>query len=422
MPVVKLTLPFLKSVELPTSRQVFYFDSGLPRFGVSVFPSGRKTFFIKYQTEYGKTRWLSIGKFPLMTLEQAREIAREKLVAVDQHKDPASDKYRKRNAKTVSELCDLYLFQGVAHKKSSTIESDRGRIETLIKPLIGDIPVENLTRGEIITMMNDIIKGNKIRKHEPSSKPRGVRRVSGGAGAATRTIQTLGAILTFAKNQGLISENFVQGIKTPKAKIRDVFLNWDEVQLLGQILSLPEIDAIHHTACNIIKLILLTGCRRGEILGLRWDYVDFENQVFRFPDTKTGKQNRPFGIAARQLLEQIQHECPATDENWVFPSKTGTGHMTDLLRTFKTICSTKDPVTGRRILSKDNLTLHALRHTFASLGADLGYSEIIIAALLGHHLGTVTNRYTHTVDKSLIAAADTISTKINEHLNLVQQK
>jgi integrase len=415
MPVVKLTLPFLKNVTLPIGKQVFYFDESMSRFGVSVFPSGRKTFFIKYQNEYGKPKWLKIGQFPIMTLEQAREAARSALVKVDLNKDPANEKQGKRHAKTVSELCDLYLEIGVAHKKPTTIASDKGRIETLIKPLIGAIPVEALNRTDVTTMMTDIIKGEKIHKHEPSGKPRGIRRVTGGSGAAARTIQTLGAIMTFAKDQGFISENPVQGVKKPKDKVRDIFLTWDEVRALGRILALPQIQQIYPHICTIIPLLLLTGCRRNEILELRWEYIDFENQVFRFPDTKTGKQNRPFGVAAKKLLQNIKNLTPHANTGWVFPSVRGDSHITNLLKTFKTICATRDEH-GQRILNRDDLTLHALRHTFATLGSDLGYVEITMSALLGHRLGTVTSRYTHAIDKSLILAANDISLALENAL------
>jgi len=412
MPVVKLTLSFLKSIKPPVGRQVFYFDDSMPRFGVSVFPSGRKTFFIKYQNEYGKPRWLKIGTFPIMTLEKAREAAREELVKVDRHNDPAKEKRRKKNAKTISELCDLYLTDGVAHKKASTIASDRGRIETLIKPLIGDTPVESIAQADVIAMMNDIIKGDKIRKTEPSGKPRGVRRVAGGAGAASRTVQTLGAILTFAKTQGFIQYNPVQGIKRPKGKIRDIFFTRDELCNLGEILGMPEIQATSQNLCNIIMLFLMTGCRKSEILELDWQYIDFENQIFRFPDTKTGKQNRPFGVGALNLLQTLKNAAGNPDSGWVFPSTTGTGHTTNILRAFKQLCATRNPDTGHKILCKPDITIHSLRHTFASIGAAMGYSEIVIAALLGHHLGSVTNRYTHTVDQTLIAAANAISMEI----------
>jgi integrase len=365
--------------------------------------------------EYGRPRWLKVGNFPIMTLEQAREQARGLLRQADLKKDPAKEKKDKKKAKTIADVCDWYLDNGVSHKKPSTIATDKGRIETLIKPLIGSEHVAALSRGQVISFMRDIIIGDKIRKLEKSGKLRGLRRVSGGEGAAVRTIQLLGAILEFAKQNELIKDNPAHGIKKPKSKVKDIFLTLDEIYALGRVLMRPEWQTLRKMETDIIKLILLTGCRKSEVLGLRWEYVDWANQVFRFPDTKTGKQNRPFGVGAMHLLREIQSRQNNGAGGWVFPSTSGRGHLADLLRTFKQMCQTLDDE-GQRILNKDNTTIHALRHTFASLGADMGYSDIVLAALLGHTLGTITNRYTHSVDKTLIQVADNISLKIESAL------
>lgn len=414
MPVVKLTLSFVKNVDIPQGRQIFYFDNSFPRFCLCVYPSGRKTFFVKYQNEFGKPRWLKVGDFKTMTLEDAREVATEILRNVDKNKeDPAKEKRTKKKAETIADLCDWYLEDGCSHKKQSTIDSDRGRINTLIKPLIGSEPVASLTQGQVITFMRDIIKGDKVYKNEKTGKLRGVRRVRGGNGAASRTVQTLGAIMHFAVKQGIIHTNPVKDIDTPKTKSRKVFLTLDEICLLGKILHMPTWSTLHKSQCDLIRLILLTGCRKSEITTLKWEYVDFKNQVFHFPDTKTGQQDRPFGTGALNLLQQLNI---SKQSDWVFPSLQGDGHLENLLRLFKHICETTDDK-NQRILNKPGINLHALRHTFASLAADMGYSDITIAALLGHRLGTVTSRYTHTVDKTLILAANDVSLAIEKALN-----
>lgn len=414
MPATRLTLSFVRSVTNTTKSQVFYFDTAFPRFSLCVYPSGRKTFFIKYQNAYKKAQWLKVGDFKTMTLEDARERATELLRQVDKNqKDPAKEKRAKKSAKTVAELCDWYIEEGCAHKKQSTIDSDKGRIDTLIKPLIGNEPVASLTQGQILTFMTDIIKGTKVQKTEKSGKLRGVRRVRGGAGAANRTIQTLGAIMHFAVKQKLIAENPVRDIDTPKGNSRDVFLTLDEIRKLGQIFKQSKLAATHPRQCDLIKLILLTGCRKSEITTLKWEYIDFDRQIFHFPDTKTGKQDRPFGTGALNLLRKLEKDKRS---EWVFPSLRNGTHMENLLRLFKRLCETTDD-DGQRILIKPGLNLHALRHTFASLANEMGYSDITIAALLGHRIGTVTSRYTHTVDRTLIHAANEISTAIENALN-----
>ncbi len=414
MAVIKFSVPILKNLPLPAKGQVVYFDSITPRFGLAVYQSGRKSFLIKYYNKYGKYKWLTIGNFPELTLEQARTKARGLLAEIALGNDPSEEKTRKKKAMTVAELCDLYFQIGTSDKKLSTIANDKGRVETLIKPLIGNIPVESLTRANVHSMMNDIINGDKVRRCEKSDKPRGKRIVRGGKGAAARTMQTLGAILSFAKLQGIITDNPAHGIKKPKDNVKDVFLTRNEIKQFGQLLATPVVIATHQQVANALKLLLLTGCRHSEILELKWDYVDLENQVFRFPDTKTGRQTRPFGKAAANLLKSIKSTSNNTD--WVFPSIRGDGPLTNVLKPLKKICKLTDK-NGNLILNKPDLTVHALRHTYASLGGDLGYSDIIIAAIIGHKLNTVTNRYTHTVDSTIIAVADKISNCIQEQLD-----
>lgn len=147
------------------------------------------------------------------------------------------------------------------------------------------------------------------------------------------------------------------------------------------------------------------GGRRNKIMTLRWKYIDFESQVFRFPDTKTGAQSRPFGSAVKRLLlEMKQQSNPASGEDLIIPRMARTADVSKNI--FKR--------TIKKYSGLENLCAHALRHSFASMAAALGYSDAIIAGFLGHKLHTVTNRYTHLTDKSLIQAANTVSEKIAE--------
>ena len=157
---------------------------------------------------------------------------------------------------TISELCELYLRDGVHHKKESTLYIDCGRIEHHIKPLIGNIRITELNRATVEKMMFDIIKGDKIKKYAKSKNRRGTIKINGGEYAASRTVSLLGAILEFAKTRSLITDNVVRGIKRPKDKIRDVFLTSDEIIKFGEILRLAEENFKNEKAINIIKLLL----------------------------------------------------------------------------------------------------------------------------------------------------------------------
>lgn len=411
--MARLNISFIKELQnTPFEKEKYFGDDTLKGFGLR-WQRSSMSYVFKYRNAYGQQRTYNIGSANKLTPDEARRIAKDLFSDIAKGNDPCKDRHAKKKELNIAELCDWYMKEGTSHKKASTLKIDNGRIERHIKPLIGKEPVTGITKGQIEKFMFDVSNGEKIQKKEKSNKLRGKIIVKGGKTAAARTVGLLGAIFEFAKSHNLITANPAHGIKKPKDNVKEVFLTIEEIKLFGNILNTPEKQVLHKKAINSTKLLLLTGCRKNEILSLKWEYIDFENQCFRFPDTKTGKQTRPFGLGALHLLREIQKE---NDSNkWVFPATLGDGHYMGLPRAFKGIVETLNS-DGERIIKKD-ITLHTLRHTFASLGADMGYSEFTIAGLLGHHLRGVTNRYSHTVDKSLIQAADSISVRIEQTLN-----
>lgn len=410
-----LTISFIKSLKsrIPFTKEAYFGDSVLKGFGLRA--QGKSlTYVFKYRNQFKQQRTYTIGSAFNLAPEEARNIAKQLFAKVSNGEDPAHDKQSNRKAITVAELCDWYMQEGTSHKKASTLAIDAGRIRNHIKPLIGKEPVKNVTRGIVEKMMLDIINGKGITVKQASDKPRGVTNVTGGNTAASRTVQLLGAIFTFAEHRGIITGNPAHGIKKPKSNVKDVFLDIDDIKVLGSILNSDKYQTLHKSAVDAIKLILLTGCRKNEILTLKWEYVDLPNQCFHFPDTKTGKQIRPFGVGALQLLKELETHKSSV---WVFPASSGKNHYQGLPRTFAALLKTNKEESSEPLLPKTGVTIHTLRHTFASIGADMGYTEFTLAGLLGHKKrGTVTNRYSHAVDKSLIAAADCISLRINNAL------
>lgn len=406
MPI--LNKAFLDALDLTKNKT--FFDERLVGFGVRV-QSEHASYIVRYRNGYGQQQYMTIGKTTQITLSLAREQAKKILADVIQGKDPAQMKQEKKHALTVAELCDWYIKEGIAHKKESTIKTDISRIESHIKPLMGKQPVKAIKRGDVQKMVYDITQGDKVKHRLKINKPRALSYVRGGAGTASRTNATLSAIFSFAVAHDLIPFNPCIGVKVAPTRKKDVFITIDEIKRFGSLINQLEQQAIHKNAMDCLKLILLTGCRRGEILGLRWEWVDFKAQCFRLPDTKTGKQNRPFGLGALHLLQTLNPQ----KEGWVFPASIGSGHYDGLAHVFLALKAKRDE--RGELYLKQGLTMHALRHSFASLAADMGYSDFTIAGLLGHSLHTTTSIYTHTIDKSLVQAADAVSLKIEHALS-----
>jgi integrase len=227
----------------------------------------------------------------------------------------------------------------------------------------------------------------------------GMARVTGGRGTATRTVGLLGAVFSFAVRRGLRPDNPVRGVERHADGQSTRRLEDKEYGAFGEALrTMPE--RAWPIAVAAAKFLTLTGWRRGEMLALKWSEVDLATRTARLGDTKTGASMRPLSRAACDVLRSL----PRLGE-LAFPASIGAGKP---MRGF--------PKVWARIIKRAGLpidvTPHVLRHSFASVAADLGFSELTIAALLGHKKASVTSKYAHHADAVLLAAADVASDRI----------
>jgi integrase len=371
-------------------------------------PSGLKSFVIQFRTSEGRPRRSVIGRFGLMTVEEARDLAREKLVAVSKGIDPVAADAEAAGRMTVAEVCDWYLTEAEAGRilgrrrrpiKGSTLAMDRSRIESHIKPLLGRRQVGALKLGDIEAAQADIAAGKTAKAREGS---RG-GATTGGEGVASRTLSTLHAIFEHAVRLGKIPSNPAKGVRRLASTPRERRLSRAEIERLGKVLRAAAEDGEHPTGLAAIRFLLLTGFRRMEGLGMERTWLDEEEGAIRFPDTKSGAQTRVIGQAAIDLLLAQ----PETKSSFFFPADWGEGHFIGVVRVLDRVCE-------RARLA--DITPHTLRHTFASLAGDLGFSELTIAALLGHASRGVTQRYIH-IDEALRMAADRVTEEMADILD-----
>ena len=384
-------------------------DASLSGFGARRQKSDAVSYVLYYRTNEGRQRWYTIGRHGApWTPETAREEAKRLLGDVAHKADPAADKRAARNAQTVSELCDRYLADAEAGrlvtrrrslKKASTLATDRGRIERHIKPLIGRRAVASVTRGDVEAFMFDVASGKTAGKTK--TRTHGLARVRGGRGTATRTVGLLGAIFTYAVRHRMRSDNPVHGVVRPADGRRNRRLSDDEYKALGNALRKAEEANIWPAAISATRFLALTGWRSGEVLGLRRPELDLARRTAMLGDTKTGVSMRPLAHAACDVLRSLTR----TGE-LVFVATRGTGRMLGFLKLWARIAKLGE-------LPAD-VTPHTLRHSFASLANDLGYSEPTIAALIGHQGRSITSRYIHSADPLLLAAADAVANRTAE--------
>jgi integrase len=406
VPMSKITKRIVDALRPERSgKDVFRWDAGdgaLKGFGIRMKPSGAASYLVQYRNKEGRTRRLVIGKVGTLTPDEARALAGDALKAAAKGGDPSADRHALRGAMTVSDLCDSYLAEAKSRIKASTLAMDRSRIETHVKPLIGRFTVRSLTAADIERMKADIIAGKTAKPRKKDGRG-GI--AAGGSSVAARTLGMTATIFEYAKRLKLIKDNPARGVKKPPDRKQRRFLTLKEITKLGETMRKAEAAGENATALAAIRLSLLTGLRRMEALGLSRAWVDGRARCIRFEDTKSGAQLRPIGTEAVKLIEvQPLHDgCP-----WVFPSTHGAGHFVGLPKVLERICAKA---------GLEGITVHVLRHSFAATAAEMGFSELTIAGLLGHSVPGVTARYAHVPDSALVAAADRVATRIASALD-----
>lgn len=412
----------VKVVETLPPRSTIW-DATVTGFGARRQTGEAVAYIVSYRTAEGRSRMQTIGRHGApWTPDTAREEARRILGDVAKGADPAAAKRERRAAPTVNDLCDAYMREAEAGrlltrrgaaKKPATVDTDRSRVDCHIRPLLGAMKVAAVTPRDVEKAMHDIAAG-KTHKREKLDRPRAFSNVRAGKGGAARTIGLLGAIFAFGVKQRWRDDNPVRGVTRYADRRRERRLSVDEYAALGA--ALRQMEAITPAtdgrapradlwppAAACIRFLALTGWRRGEALGLRWRDVDLATRTARLPDTKTGASLRPLSRCACDVLSALPR---GKADDLVFPPSRGSVAMTGLPKFLARVVETAG-------LPAD-VTAHTLRHSFASMAADGGASELTVAALLGHRAGSVTARYVHSADAVLLAAADRVADAIAE--------
>ncbi|WP_065383204.1 site-specific integrase [Hyphomonas sp. ND6WE1B] len=397
----RLSLATVKAAK-PEDKDYFLWDGELKGFGLKVCKGGRKVYVCKYRAGSGRSapsRRMTIGAHGSpWTPDAARKEAARLLGRVAQGEDPAREKQDAKAVISVAELCDRYLKAGVATKKASTLATDRGRIERHIKPLLGKMRITDVTRADVAQFLQDVAAGKTA--VDLKTRKRGRAIVKGGKGTATRTVGLLGGIFTYAIDAGWLKENPVRGVKRFRDRRNERFLDADELTRLGEALAKAEAEGENPYALAIIRLLLLTGARKGEIERLKWSEVDRQFQYLRLGDSKTGQKLIVLNQASLSVLEQVPR---MKGTEFVFPASRSDGWYEGTPKVWARI---------RQTVGLKDVRLHDLRHSFASAAASGGVSLQLIGALLGHKDGATTARYAHLGEDPIRNTSNLVSLSI----------
>lgn len=400
---VGLTVPYIRSLKPKAGHELFIWDTQERGLGIRVRASGAKTWVFQYRHKRRPFR-LTLGNAEAIHPATARKLAIKYRAEVAEGTDPAAAKASDRNAKLMSELCDEYLTWLKARRqkpvKPSTLKNEKSRIESHIKPQLGKMPVKRFDAPDAVDVVeqffNDVANGETA-VARTKGQIGGVAR--GGIGAAHRTTDTLGAILQYAISKKIIVTNPVHQFTRERTDPVKPPFSIEAVKRLGKAMRELEADGEPIVGIRAIRHLLLSGFRRMEGLTMQWAMLDAANHCARLPDTKTGAQTRPLGQAAINHLVAFKPDG-AKAVAFVFPGPGKDGHYVGAPKAWARI-SAKAEVEG--------VSIHGLRHWFASAGAELGYSDIVIGAIIGHAKKGVTGRYATAPDSALVYAADRIA-------------
>lgn len=378
-------------------------DDDIAGFGLLVLPTGVRSYVYKYRPRDGGRRQITIGKVGTLTPAQARLRAEDYREAVRKGGDPLGEKRALAEAPTVGELLDAYLSsQAFADKAESTQATDRGRIERHLRLLLGRRRVQSLTRDSIKQAFAAIRSGKTAANIKTG--PRGLARVRGGPGTAKAAIDLLRAIFNWAHEEDLIETgNPCDGVKTGATGTRNIILEDDaDYARLFQTLDTMEAEGrIRAPVADAIRLIALTGCRRGEAAGLRWRHVDLKKGRIEYPplEHKAGRATgKPRCIALPAAAQAIIARQPAGEaDDFVFAPARGNGAVA-LSRVWRKV----------RVEAglPDNIGLHGLRHSLASHLAMGGAQTAEIMTALGHHQMSTAQRYVHWAENARSSLAE----------------
>ena len=386
----------------PDARQKIEWDTELKGFGVVVRPSGVHSYVFSYRNALARKRMITIGKLGTLTPDEARRKASELRLAVLNGRDPLSEKSQVRNAETIGQLLDDYLSsKSFKDKAASTRSIDKGRIEAHLRPLLGDVPLLSLDLRSVERAFEAISEG-KTAKDEPSGRARGRRRITGGEGTARMSIRLLRTILGWGLRAGRVPESSVlaarhvdigrDGRRHLIIEDQDAYRRlWETLERLTNPDQLkPGERLVRQPVADAIKMIVVTGARRSEIVNLKWSQVDLKNGTLNL-SASSHKTGRKTGDARVIVLPRVAHEIIAKQvvgngDALVFRPENG-GQRIDISKPWRKI----------RVAAQlpDGVGLHGLRHSLASHMAMSGAEAAEIMTVLGHKDITTSQRYIH---------------------------
>lgn len=379
---VKLTKRAVESIAADSSKRIEVWDTEVTGFYVRIYPTGKKTYFIQFRNKNRESRKVKIGVHGSITTELAREKAIKLSLSISAGEDPSLKLViEDQKVYTMEELAEKYLeLHAKTKKRPKGYKEDKTAINEIILKKYGNRGVNSISTYDLQQLHAEL-------KETPYK--------------ANRLRSLLSKMFTLAIQWGWRSTNPITGVEKYQEFKRYRWLSDEEVQKLWSVL-----ETYHNqSVADVIRLLLLTGSRRNEVLHATWDQFDLEKGVWTKPahSTKQKKmEHLPLSTVTLEILKDMKDE---SESPFLFPGKVPGKPLQEIKNAWNTI---------RKRADLGDLRMHDLRHTHASHLVSSGLSLSIVGKLLGHAHAATTQRYAHLADEPLRQATEVFGAKIEK--------
>jgi integrase len=385
----------IKSLPTPKTKHKIHWDDRITGFGIRITNNDAKSFVLRYVIN-GRERKCTIGGYPELSCSAARDIATQLKGEISKGYDPLEKKREINSTPTVREFSKDFMKAREKSLRKGTFESyQKWYLEKYILPEFGSLKINSITKREVekfhASFSETPIMGNRL-------------------------LRLLKTMFNTAISWDIVAKNPTQDIKNFPEHKRERYLSDNELKKLFEVLN--EEEMVDTMNVNAVKLILLTGSRKGEVLSARWEDFNLETGVWLKPAILTKQNKNTYTPLNGEVLEIVKamkkkitpddqisstgKKIISTKEYLFFNPRLG-AHLQDIKRFWARICDKAEI---------KNAKIHDLRHTFASILVSNGVGLEVIGKLIGHSNVTTTQRYAHLANNALKQATDMLADKV----------
>lgn len=381
---MKITKTVIENTQ-KAAADVWVWDSEVPGFGIRVQPSGRKTYVCRYRTQSRTQRKHTISRCSDLTPDRARDLARKVFGQVAEGRDPQLVKQEMKDAPTVVDLEERYMREHAKpFKKPNSVAADERNWRLYILPALGKKKARDVSEEDILALFGSL-----------SFKP----------ATGNQVLALISKSMNLAEKWRWRDKksNPATGIKKYDITEKELILTHEQIGDMNRAIDelVTEKEITYEMAC-LVRLLLLTGCRKNEIMQAKREWIDVDRQLLLLPDSKVGQRKIPLSKHAMAIIATM-----AKGEKWLIPGRVNGEPLQTPYKPWSLI--------KKHAKLPKELRLHDLRHTYGSLGHGAGLSQKQIQTQLGHKQMSTTERYLHGVKSEQAAAADKVGDMITQN-------